>query len=466
MDKRLLRRIFEKQEPIPFRDTTLFTYTKGYWMVQPILIGMPYKYYYSKFEIAGWEHVPTDKPVIFAISHRNAFMDSLAFVNCKGTQVWQLARGDAFKHPMMKRLFYFFHMLPLWRDRDGVDTKNMNQPTFEACADILFDNGMVGIYPEGNCVNEEHIRPLKKGICRIAFLTAEKYAFKPDVLIIPVGVMYSGAEKFKKTQLLHFGEPIHLNTYYTQYQTNPAQTINVLKDDIEKAMQRTATHVPHGPFHHDIVDISKMYARHAVLESDKPLTTYNSFLAEKKMADALDAYQHSDHDGMRQLVLDFHDYTKQRDAFQFRENTFDPARSHGFSMFFMALYFLFLFPVFLYGLIINYLPYRIPQNYVEKKVKQKIFWSSAKYVLGLFLFPLYYLILFIIAWSVLGSIVSASIFLISFPIAGNIAFYYYYDFKKWISSWRFRNMDATDKGKLLHQRQNLLDRLTALYNQA
>ena len=239
MDKRLLRRLFEKQNPIPFRDTTLHTYTKGYWTVQPFLIGIPYKYYYSKYEVAGWEQVPTDKPVIFAISHRNAFMDSLAFVNCKGTQVWQLARGDAFNNPMMKKLFIFFHMLPLWRERDGVDTKNMNQPTFEACADILYNNGMVGIYPEGNCINEEHIRPLKKGICLIAFLAAEKYQFQPDIHIIPVGVMYSGAEKFKHTQLLNFGKPILLKEYYEQYRSAPAQTINILKDDIEKAMKET-----------------------------------------------------------------------------------------------------------------------------------------------------------------------------------------------------------------------------------
>lgn len=174
MDRRLLKRLFEKQEPIPFGDATIYPYTKGYWLVQPPLIAWFYKYYYSQFEIAGWENVPTDKPVLFAISHRNAFMDSLAFVNTKGTQVWQLARGDAFSKPAMRKLFYFFHMLPIWRERDGVDTKSTNQPTFEACADLLKHNAMVGIYPEGNCINEEHIRPLKKGICRIAFFSCRK----------------------------------------------------------------------------------------------------------------------------------------------------------------------------------------------------------------------------------------------------------------------------------------------------
>jgi 1-acyl-sn-glycerol-3-phosphate acyltransferase len=90
------RKVFTKQPEITFRDRKLYPYTKGYWIAQPLLIGIPYRYYYSRFQVNGWENVPTDKPVIFAINHRNAFMDSLAFVNTKSTQVWQLARGDAF----------------------------------------------------------------------------------------------------------------------------------------------------------------------------------------------------------------------------------------------------------------------------------------------------------------------------------------------------------------------------------
>lgn len=462
MDKRLLRRLFEKQNPIPFRDTTLYTYTKGYWTVQPFLIGIPYKYYYSKYEVAGWEQVPTDKPVIFAISHRNAFMDSLAFVNCKGTQVWQLARGDAFNNPMMKKLFIFFHMLPLWRERDGVDTKNMNQPTFEACADILYNNGMVGIYPEGNCINEEHIRPLKKGICRIAFLAAEKYQFQPDIHIIPVGVMYSGAEKFKHTQLLNFGKPILLKEYYEQYRSAPAQTINILKDDIEKAMKETATHVPHGTFHHDIVELSKMHARETLLNNNIPVTPLNSFNEEKVISAKLDAYQHSDHEGMKRLVQNLHNYKRIRNQHNLKENTFDKSRSHTFSMVFMALYFLLMFPVYIYGAIINYLPYKFPQQFVEKKIKQKIFWSSAKYVISLFLFPIYYLILFIITWTVLGSIVSGLIFLFSFPISGNIAYYYYFDFKKWLSALRFKRLPEHEKAALIQARESVYQNLASL----
>lgn len=462
MDRRLLKRLFEKNHAIPFRDTVVKPYTYGYWLVQPPLIGIPYRHYYSQFEIAGWENVPTDKPVLFAITHRNAFMDSLAFVNTKGTQVWQLARGDAFKNPMMKRLFYFFHMLPLWRERDGVDTKAMNQPTFDACADLLIHNAMVGIYPEGNCINEEHVRPLKKGIVRIAFLAAEKSNFSIDVHIIPVGVMYTGAEKFKQWQLIHFGKPIHLQEYHELYRSNPVQAMNVLKDDIETAMKANASHVSHGPFHHDIVALSAFYARQAVLDKGEQYTPYRKYLAEKEIVPRLEACNVEDHEKMKHLVHDFHAYNQALKDHDFRENTFDAERHHPFTLAAMALYFVLLFPVFLYGTLINYLPYTLTHRYVQRKVKQNIFISSAQYVVGLILFPVYWLILFIIVWSILGSIISGAVFLISFPITGSIAFYYRRDWKKWLSALRFRRLPQEERMALTEQRNALLQRLREL----
>lgn len=462
MDSRLLKRIFEKQEGIPFRGTTIYPYTKGYWLVQPPLIGWFYKYYYNAFEIAGWENVPTDKPVLFAISHRNAFMDSLAFVNTKGTQVWQLARGDAFKKPAMRNLFQFFHMLPLWRERDGVDTKAMNQPTFEACADLLYHNAMVGIYPEGNCVNEEHIRPLKKGICRIAFLAAEKYNFDIDVHIIPVGVVYTGADKFKQWQLINFGKPILLKDYFDQYRANQAQGINILKDHIESAMKQVATHVEHGPLHHDIVDMSVFYGRHKVLSEGVTYKPSTKFKAEKSIVPALEKCNREEHDKMKQLVHDFHAYRDALKRYNFRENTFDKNRHHPFARLAMALYFIFFAPIFLYGALINYIPYTVPHRFAKKKIKQRIFVSSAQYVIGLLFYPLYYFILFVLVWMLLGSIISGLIFLVSFPISGNIAFYYRRDWKKWWSAWRFRRLPESERNALTEQREDLLRRISEL----
>lgn len=462
LNKGISQKVFSKQPIIPFRERKLRPYNIGYWLVQPLLISIPYRYYYSSFKTNGWEYVPTDKPVIFAINHRNAFMDSLAFVNTKSTQVWQLARGDAFNKPALANLFYFFHMLPIWREHDGVDTVAMNQPTFDACADLLANNAMIGIYPEGNCINEMYIRPLKKGICRIAFLAEERYNFELDVHIIPVGIDYTGAEKFKKWQFVNFGKPILLKNYSAQYKANSALAINQLKDEIEAGLKTVSTHVEHGPHHENIVQLSEFYARYDVLNSgDKyePLTRFNAL---KNITPKLEQLTHENPEEMGKLVHDFHAYNKVVADNNFRENTFDKSRQSPAVIFFMALYFIVLLPVFLFGAIVNYIPYRIPDIFATKKLKQKIFWSSIKYAFGLFLFPIYYLILTFIAKIILGSLLSALVFLVAFPISGNIAFFYWFDFKKWISVLQFKRLNAATKESLLAQRESLISRIAQL----
>jgi len=458
----ITKKVFAKQSTIDFKGSMLKPYSKGYWLIQPLLISIPYRFYYSKFQVNGWENVPIDKPVIFAINHRNAFMDSLAFVNTESTQVWQIARGDAFSKPMFAKIFYFFHMLPVWREHDGVDTKAMNQPTFDACTDLLAANTMLGIYPEGNCINEIHIRPLKKGICRIAFKAEERHNFELDVHIIPVGIDYTGAESFKKWQFVNFGKPILLKKYNEQYKANPALAINHLKDEIETGMKAVSTHVEHGPLHHEIIEMAEFYARNQVISAGERYEPLSRFNALKSITPMLEKLNIENQAQMKSLTHDFKSYKQNIAASHFRENTFDKVRQSPFALIFMALYFLILFPIFLFGLIVNFVPYRIPQMYVERKLKRSIFWSSGKYVIGLIVFPIFYLIFMLIVYAILGSLLSAFIFLISFPIAGNIAYFYYYDFKKWWSVLRFKTMDTSKRLNLEIQREALLNAIKSI----
>jgi len=293
-------------------------------------------------------------------------------------------------------------------------------------------------------------------------MAEERYDFDLDVHIIPVGINYTGAEKFKKWQLINFGEPILLKKYSNEYKTNPALAINHLKDEIEQGMQVVTTHVSHGPIHEEMVELSEFYARHDVLSAGNKFEPITWFKAKKEITPKLEKLKNENPEALKNIVQDYNAYKAERNHYNFRENTFDKARQSGLAITFMALYFILLFPLFIYGLVINYLPYRIPQWYAENNLKQKIFWSSAKYAISCILFPVYYLILTLIVWSVLGSLLSALIFLVSFPIAGNLAFYYWFDFKKWWSIIRYKQLGAEVRGKLSYAREKLLNTLAEL----
>lgn len=455
----------QKSEHFEFQGYKLPVWDWAYWLVQAPLIGIPYRHYYSHFQESGWENVPEGKPIIFAVSHRNAFMDSLAFVNIHDTQVWQLARGDAFNHPILKKVFFFFHMLPIWRERDGVDTRQENQVTFEACYDILYHNGMIGIYPEGDCINERHIRPLKKGICRIAFGAMDKYFWELDLHIVPVGISYSGADSFKKWQLIKFGPAIPVAQYRDMYAENHGNAINKLKDTLQEEIQKLVVHIPRSHHHHDIDQTIEIVSRHNILAKQLRYTPLRKLEEEQRLVQILEDVRHNDHPRMTAIFSALHTYTKLKSDFNFRENTFDKQRSAAWHWLGSALFFLGFLPLFIIGFLTHYLPFKIPQWYVRKNIKQRIFYSSIQYAIGLFLFLFYYLAVLITVWVISGSFLYGLGTAVAMPFVGNFAYAYWRGQRRWWSVTKlmwYRMRKNPKLIKLIQVRQQLLD----LVNQA
>lgn len=80
-----------------------------------------------------------------------------------------------------------------------------NYSTFEACKKIFKNNGIVLIFSEGRCINEWHLRPLKKGTARLA-ISAWKDGI--DLTVLPVGINYQRFQSFGKNIHLLSGNAI------------------------------------------------------------------------------------------------------------------------------------------------------------------------------------------------------------------------------------------------------------------
>ena len=80
---------------------------------------------------------------------------------------YYLTRADIFKKKIASNFFKSVYMLPIYRQRDGVNTVKKNEEVFDYCFDILNNKGNIIIFPEGNHSNIKKLRSLKKGIARI-----------------------------------------------------------------------------------------------------------------------------------------------------------------------------------------------------------------------------------------------------------------------------------------------------------
>lgn len=147
-------------------------------------------------------------PLLLASNHPNSFLDAVIINTLFRQTVWSLARGDAFGKPLHARLLKKLKILPVYRTSEGVENLGINYDTFKACEGIFYKNGIVLIFSEGKCINEWHLRPLKKGTARLAVGCWEENI---PLKVLPVGINYSSFRRFGKNIFLSFGTPITQN---------------------------------------------------------------------------------------------------------------------------------------------------------------------------------------------------------------------------------------------------------------
>ncbi len=144
-----------------------------------------------------------DGPLMLACNHPNSFLDAIVLCTIFKRPVYSLARGDAFKGKLISKILFSLKLLPVYRISEGVENLEDNYKTFEHCKEIFKKNGIVLIFSEGFCINEWHLRPLKKGTARLAF---SSWADGIPLKVLPVGINYSSFKNFGKNIQLFFGE--------------------------------------------------------------------------------------------------------------------------------------------------------------------------------------------------------------------------------------------------------------------
>ncbi|MBL7702621.1 MAG: 1-acyl-sn-glycerol-3-phosphate acyltransferase [Ferruginibacter sp.] len=172
-------------------------------------------------------------PLLLATNHPNSFLDAIILCTLFDGTVYSLARGDAFKNKTAAKFLTLFKMFPVYRVSEGVENMEENYKTFDLCKNIFRQNGIVLIFSEGRCINEWHLRPLKKGTARLAISSWEDGI---ALQVLPVAINYSSFKKFGKNINLSFGDIItNEDINYKDTHGNAIKQFNgVLKTQLSK----------------------------------------------------------------------------------------------------------------------------------------------------------------------------------------------------------------------------------------
>jgi 1-acyl-sn-glycerol-3-phosphate acyltransferase len=395
--------------------------------------------FYRRIEVKFRDRIPKDRPVLLAPNHQNALMDALGPLLTSRRDPVFLARADVFKNKFIAGILRLFKILPVYRIRDGASELGKNEEVFQEAMDVLLRKKCpVCIMPEGNHGNKRRLRPLVKGIFRVAFQAQENYGDQPGVVIVPVGIDYSNYTIFRGKLFLQFGEPIEVSEYFAAYLENQPRAINILRDRLAGEMRKYMIDIQSEDHYEMYMNLRSVYNDEMRKQTGyRRNTLYNRLVADQQMIGRLYKVEMEQADKIRELDRLCTEYQGGVTRLKMRDWLFRKSRYSWMALFLAGLGMLATLPVFLYGALTNYLPYWLPAK-ISKKPKDPQFHSTFKFVIGLILFPLYYLVLFVpvlifaepgwIKWS----------FLASLPLSGLFAHIYFIWFKKLRSMWKYQ----------------------------
>jgi len=190
-----------------------------YFFLKP-LVQIAIKVYFRHIYISGRENIPSAKPFIIALNHPSAFLEPVIMAANLKKPVHFLVRGDHFNKSFYRFLLEQGKMIPVFRQKEsGFGSLKNNFDTFSRCYEYIEKGEIVALFPEGRTENEKKLRPLQRGIARIAFGTLFQFPELEDLYILPIGVNYSEPLLFRGTAMLHIGEPMSVRSYMKNIET-------------------------------------------------------------------------------------------------------------------------------------------------------------------------------------------------------------------------------------------------------
>lgn len=175
--------------------------------------GIMLHWFYSEIRVEGSELIPSSGPMLVAVNHPNAMVDSLIAGWVVPRRLRITATASLLRNPMIAVLFKLLGVVPLRRAADepgALGDRNRNRGAFDEMKRVLARGGSVLIFPEGKS-NSDQLLPLKTGLARIA-LDAARSGIK-NLSIVPIGLSFEEKGAPGSRVLVRIAEPIALDVW-------------------------------------------------------------------------------------------------------------------------------------------------------------------------------------------------------------------------------------------------------------
>lgn len=400
----------------------LLSHSKSYNALKSIT-SLYHSVYYEEICILNADNIPAEGPVIFTPNHQNALMDALSIIYTTKQQPVFMARADIFKKDIVKKILTFLKIIPVYRIRDGIEALSNNDESFEMAFQVLKNKGAVGIMPEGNHGEQRRLRPLKKGVARLAIQAQELLEGKASVRIIPVGLEFSSYQGFRSNMVVNYGKPIEVSEFLEEYKLNPAKGLQLMRSRLALDLKSLMINIDTDEYYETIFFAKELYSYSQRFGIN---SFCDKFLLDKNLSDALVKLSQTDPDQLSYLKTKLHDLNYAAIQLKIKPWIFswNPPRTILGWISDISRYLVFS-PIFVFSFVFHAIPYAVSEYY-SNKVIDKQFVSSMRFVSSFLMYLLWYIIILLLPFSMLLKIV----ILITMPLFGVMSFDYWDSIKK------------------------------------
>lgn len=406
------------------------------------------KVFFKKIYLSNADRLPRDKPVLLAANHPTAFLEPCILACFLDRPLYFLVRGDLFVKPFYTKLLNDLHMLPVYRAKDrGYAFLKQNYETFDACYDSLRQNQIVMILAEGHTVWEKRLRPLKKGTARLAFGALEKYPELEDIYIIPTGVNFTYADRFRSDIMIDIGEPILARDFLEEYKANPTTGINSLTEVLRRAMEDRIV-IVENPEDDTLAEHLFILDRSHRPVPWLPVFSFNGapLQAEINAANIVNKMTDEDKQSALQATKIYFSELKK---YQLDDLTLVTNRPK--SNFFASILLLIGFIPFALGYLLNAGPLLLAKSIAGKKVKHIEFYSPVMVAIGMVLYLIYFIL-----WAILLPVFGPgwwSFLVFAIPLLGGWALFYREFYHEFAQKLKYNRLNEALKTSLSEKRK-------------
>jgi len=353
-----------------------------------------------------------------------------------------LANAGLFQSKFTNWFFSTFFCFPVQRKKDDGKRRFNNKDSFAKSYQFLADGGCLYIAAEGVSTPEHDLKPLKTGTARIALAAEEKFNWEMNLQIVPVGIYYDDAQKFRSRTLLNTGTPISVKTWKENFIGEEQLAVRAFTQYIQEQLESLMVITESEEQNQAIRFIDKFWS------VDRPVAINDQF---NRIQSVSQSFINKEFPLEEEWLLNL-----KNSVISF------PSSINGVAGHFKFVWYHALFPVAIFGALVNSIPTAIILL-IEKMAKlYEGYTSSLRVLAGVVIYP--------IAYRTYNSFVNDYIdttfvwpFLwFGYLVAGIYAFHFFQDFSRGVEVWQWRKWGSSEQGKKLKYN---IDRLKSQLNE-